>query len=530
MSQAVKGVSHRVVALISGGKDSCYSMLQAVGAGHEIVGLANLRPQSKQENELDSYMYQTVGHQAIDLYAEAMRLPLFTGILNRGGSLNTNATYIETENDEVEDLYSLLSRIQKEKGNNFFTAICSGAILSDYQRVRVEHVCSRLGLVSLAYLWRRNQAELLDEMIVEGQLNSIIVKVATLGLDESHLGRSLKDIRDHLHVMNKKYGINICGEGGEYETFTIDCPLFYKSIVFGEWDILVHSADAFAPVALLSFKALHLQDKTGITSQNFDSQDEMLKFQNVKIKNPMEYCTGEFKALPEPEPKKQSNKEPLVPLSSVLSAANCDIEENINSMVGAFKYFKDKHGWFTISNLTSNHPSPTEATRNIFCALKSILSSINASMHNDLVSVTILVSDMSKYTEINKEYIQHFSLNPPVRVCVQCSIDVPLTVSVVGFKFDVAEVDNGDCHIPADTIRQVMHVQSVSHWAAANIGPYSQAVEVNGILHVAGLIGLVAGSMELVSGKYVLYDVFLHNCISIYLSNSPLLFVFPFLF
>ena len=34
----------KVVALVSGGKDSCYSMLQCVAAGHEIVALANLRP------------------------------------------------------------------------------------------------------------------------------------------------------------------------------------------------------------------------------------------------------------------------------------------------------------------------------------------------------------------------------------------------------------------------------------------------------------------------------------------------------
>ena len=34
----------RTVALISGGKDSCFNMLQCVAAGHKIVALANLRP------------------------------------------------------------------------------------------------------------------------------------------------------------------------------------------------------------------------------------------------------------------------------------------------------------------------------------------------------------------------------------------------------------------------------------------------------------------------------------------------------
>ena len=90
-------VAHKVIALVSGGKDSCYSMMECLNAGHSIVGLANLYPKDPTgacasiidgilflkcffiENELDSYMYQTVGHQAIHLYAEAMGLPLFRG-------------------------------------------------------------------------------------------------------------------------------------------------------------------------------------------------------------------------------------------------------------------------------------------------------------------------------------------------------------------------------------------------------------------------------------------------------------------
>ena len=63
-----------------------------------------------------------------------------TNLCRKGGSLNTNSVYTVTENDEVEDLYNLLRDIQKEKGEAFFTAVCSGAILSDYQRVRVESV------------------------------------------------------------------------------------------------------------------------------------------------------------------------------------------------------------------------------------------------------------------------------------------------------------------------------------------------------------------------------------------------------
>lgn len=37
----------RVAALVSGGKDSCYNMMQCVAEGHEIVALANLHPKDK---------------------------------------------------------------------------------------------------------------------------------------------------------------------------------------------------------------------------------------------------------------------------------------------------------------------------------------------------------------------------------------------------------------------------------------------------------------------------------------------------
>ena len=105
------GKSLKVVALVSGGKDSCYSMLQCVSAGHEIVALANLRPKDVSKNELDSYMFQTVGHQAIDLYAEAMNLPLFRGDI-KGSSVITSLDYYKTDLDEVEDLLELLQTIQ----------------------------------------------------------------------------------------------------------------------------------------------------------------------------------------------------------------------------------------------------------------------------------------------------------------------------------------------------------------------------------------------------------------------------------
>ena len=56
-------------------------------------------------------MYQTVGHNAIDLYAEAMDLPLYRGTI-QGSSVDQGKVYTENQGDEVEDLYKLLKNIK----------------------------------------------------------------------------------------------------------------------------------------------------------------------------------------------------------------------------------------------------------------------------------------------------------------------------------------------------------------------------------------------------------------------------------
>ena len=56
-------------------------------------------------------MYQTVGHHSIELYAEAMDLPLYRRTIE-GGSVNQSRDYQTTLDDEVEDLYQLLTDIK----------------------------------------------------------------------------------------------------------------------------------------------------------------------------------------------------------------------------------------------------------------------------------------------------------------------------------------------------------------------------------------------------------------------------------
>lgn len=540
----------RAVALISGGKDSCYNMMQCIAAGHTIVALANIQPSN--QDELDSYMYQTVGHQGIDLYAKAMDLPLYRS-KTKGIALQTEKQYTPTDEDEVEDLYNLLSRIKEEIQ---FDAVAVGAILSDYQRIRVENVCSRLGLISLAYLWRRNQVELLQEMILSG-LEAIVIKVAALGLDPAlHLGKTIKELQPHLLVMQDKYGLNVCGEGGEYETFTLDCPLFKRKLVIDEKELIMHSDDPIAPVGYLNLNKFHLEDKPNFNESiqlprsvknAFDfvndlsesvysdmsdiemSETEIETIERLENTNADEdttlnslvvnYSDDNFNTkldLNQEMPIKEEIrletpddvvKKCLSPhklrirtesgdmnlISMNLSNQICYESENI-IIEDASSIYGNNSGWYFIGGIVGEGQDSEEATSNAMDKLSNLLES-EGLQTSDICSVNLYIRDMGDYATINRVYSVKFNFpNPPTRVCVQCPLP-----SSIGLIMDAVAFKNTKDHIEANK-RTTMHVQGISHWAPANIGPYSQAIKVGEIMGTCGQIALVPGAMKLVCG------------------------------
>ncbi|CAK9817189.1 Diphthine--ammonia ligase [Anthophora plagiata] len=475
----------RVVALVSGGKDSCFSMMQCIAAGHDIVALANLYPVGK--DELDSFMFQTVGYQGVEYIAEAIGLPMYREP-TFGRSKMQEKYYYPTENDEVEDLFRLLSKVKVKED---IEAVSSGAILSDYQRIRVENVCNRLGLFSLSYLWRREQDELLKEMI-ESSVNAVLIKVAALGLEPRHLGKSLSEMQSHLAKINEKYGVNVCGEGGEYETFTLDCPLFSKSIVIDEYESVVHSNDNIAPVGYLNFKKIHLQEKNhgleGLTLQ------ERLK--NVPIKTPSDYiaeiigpelhdgcnlsedendehdCTGSNLKT------SNSGQFNLSRPMKVLYEEKILYEKEDYPDVPVVN--KNQTGWFWFGGIAGKHPNVRSAMKEALKKLSSLVKKENLQM-SDIVAVTLYIKEMADYVAINDVYTSYLGkTNPPVRVCVECPLNIHVILDAIAYK------ETQDCGDKKVHKRHTMHVRSISHWAPANIDSYSQAVRVGDIILVSG--------------------------------------------
>ena len=95
---------------------------------------------------------------------------------------------------------------------------------------------------------------------------------------------------------------------------------------------------------------------------------------------------------------------------------------------------------------------------------------------------------MSQFSKINTVYKRYFGINPPIRICVEASLS-----DEIGMQLDCIAYRG-------EEKRETMHVQSISHWAPANIGPYSQATRLSDYIYVAGQIALCPATMKMVEG------------------------------
>ncbi|KAK1409759.1 hypothetical protein QVD17_36288 [Tagetes erecta] len=454
-------------------------MMKCIQYGHEVVALANLLPVNDSVDELDSYMYQTVGHQIVVSYANCMGLPLFRRKI-QGSTRRHDLSYNKTPGDEVEDMFILLKEVKKQIPS--ITAVSSGAIASDYQRLRVENVCSRLGLISLAYLWKLDQSLLLQQMIESG-IVAITVKVAAIGLDPSkHLGKEMSRLWPHLLKLNELYGSNICGEGGEYETLTLDCPLFkYARIVLDEFQLVLHDSNSIAPVGILHPLAFHCEDKLQSASVSDINRTNGFSLENMG--SIIDVQTESLEIV----------EEKIQPSPVALDLAH---HEDRKPRISKTR----KENTFSIScwlqDSTKVSVDLQEDLKIILFQLESQLKEVGFSWEN-VVYIHLYVSDMNMFAIANETYV-NFITQEKCRFGVPSRSTIELPLSQVGLGNAYVEV-----LVANDQSKKVLHVQSISSWAPSCIGPYSQATLHKEILHMAGQLGLDPPTMSLCDGGAV---------------------------
>jgi len=198
----------RVGCLISGGKDGLYASYLA-SKKNKLVCIISLRAKE------GSYMFHVPNVELVEKQSEVMNLPLIT---------------METEGKKEEELEYLKEAIKIAVKKYKIEGLVSGALASNYQKTRIDKICKELGIESISPMWQKDPKEYMHELLLD-KFKVVIVGVYADGLDKSWLGRIIdsKCIKD-LEKMREKYKIHLGFEGGEMESFVMDCPLFKKKI------------------------------------------------------------------------------------------------------------------------------------------------------------------------------------------------------------------------------------------------------------------------------------------------------------
>lgn len=197
-----------VAVLTSGGKDSIlalHKILESNFVSKEELVLVGAFPMNP-----ESFMFHTVNLHMLDEIAKCLDIPLLK---------------VKVSGEEEKEVFEL----EKALMGLDVDALCIGAIASRYQFKRIESICKRGNFKLFAPLWGEDPEKILKE--VASDFEAIIVSVSAMGLDESFLGRRIDlECIEELKRVNRRYGVNLAGEGGEYETLVIDAPLFRKRI------------------------------------------------------------------------------------------------------------------------------------------------------------------------------------------------------------------------------------------------------------------------------------------------------------
>ena len=197
----------KAALLFTGGKDSCLALLKTKNK-YTIKYLLTILPSS-----YDSYMFHKPSLALLRAQSKALNLPLLT----RKSSAQKEA--------ELKDLRRLFKKVKGE-----VNYIITGALASVYQRNRIEKVAKKLGMKVVMPLWGLNPEALWKECI-SNNFEVILTKIACEGLGKEWLNKRIdKKLFKKFLLLSKKYRFHLTGEGGDFETAVIYCPLFSNKI------------------------------------------------------------------------------------------------------------------------------------------------------------------------------------------------------------------------------------------------------------------------------------------------------------
>jgi len=202
--------------LFSGGKDSSLALYYALKES-KVECLISLISENK-----ESYMFHTPNIHLVEKQAEAIGIPLLLS---------------KTKGKKEEELIDLKSAIKQAITKYQIEALYTGALASEYQASRINTICKELNIKCINPLWHKDEFKLLEELLTLN-FEVIIMGVFAEGM-ENIIGKKLdKNLINELKILNKTYKIHPGGEGGEYESFTLNAPYFKHKLTIKKSHII----------------------------------------------------------------------------------------------------------------------------------------------------------------------------------------------------------------------------------------------------------------------------------------------------
>jgi uncharacterized protein (TIGR00290 family) len=209
----------------SGGKDSCFALMQAIKQNYSPKVLLNVL------NE-EGKISRSHGIPSAILKAQATSINLPIHLIS------------SSWNDYEKNFTSALSSL---KDQYQLSHAVFGDIDLQPHRDWEEKVCTNAGLQAVLPIWQQDRKELVMQMLNNG-IETIIVSCNEV-MGERFLGKTLTE---ELVTELESLGVDACGENGEFHSLVLNCPLFKQKINVAVTNKLKHEKYWFSELQLIA--------------------------------------------------------------------------------------------------------------------------------------------------------------------------------------------------------------------------------------------------------------------------------------
>ncbi|MEN9549434.1 MAG: hypothetical protein RIR12_2025 [Bacteroidota bacterium] len=207
----------------SGGKDSCFALLQAVKQGYKPEVLLNVLNEEGKISRSHGIPASILQQQSI-----AAGLPIH---------------FVSSSWQQYQEYFT--QALMELKKHYQLSHAIFGDIDLQAHRDWEEMVCYKAGLQAVLPLWKEDRKQLVLQMIDEGMQTIIVSCNEVMG--ESFIGKQLNsEIISALEALQ----VDVCGENGEFHTLVLNCSLFNNPLAVTITEKIYHQHYWFANLVL----------------------------------------------------------------------------------------------------------------------------------------------------------------------------------------------------------------------------------------------------------------------------------------